>query len=51
MVIELNYDELVFLELALNDAMDNTDNKARYKVYNKLLTKLNDKRSEYEEQR
>lgn len=50
MVIELNYDELVFLELALNDAMDNMNNKARYKAYDKLLTKLNSKRSEYERQ-
>lgn len=40
MKLELNQIELGFLRMALNEAMDNTDNRARYKIYNNLLTKL-----------
>lgn len=40
MKLELNQIELEFLRMALNEAMDNTENQARYKIYNNLLTKL-----------
>ena len=32
--------ELEFLRMALNEAMDNTKNQARYKMYRNLLDKL-----------
>ena len=41
MYIKLNDTELEFLRLALNEAMDATDNKARYKMYEQLLGKAN----------
>ena len=40
MNIKLENYELGFLKLALNEAMDNTKNKARYNIYKSLLTKL-----------
>ena len=39
MYIKLDNKELEFLRLALNEAMDNTKNKARYKMYEQLLDK------------
>lgn len=39
MYIKLDNTELEFLRLALNEAMDNTNNKARYKMYERLLDK------------
>lgn len=41
MYIKLDNIELEFLRLALNEAMDSTDNKARYKMYERLLDKAN----------
>lgn len=38
--INLTDVELIFMKLALNEAMDNTKNKDRYKMYDYLLTKL-----------
>lgn len=40
MYIKLDNTELEFLRLALNEAMDNTSNKARYKMYERLLDKV-----------
>ena len=40
MNINLNDYELEFMRLALNDAMDNTKNQARYNIYKSLLNKL-----------
>lgn len=40
MKLELGQIELEFLRMALNEAMDNTKNRARYKIYKNLLTKL-----------
>lgn len=40
MNINLNDYELEFMRLALNDAMDNTENQARYNIYKSLLNKL-----------
>lgn len=38
--LELHQSELEFLRLALNEAMDNTKNQGRYKIYDELLNKL-----------
>lgn len=37
MKLELNQVELEFLRMALNEAMDATDNEIRYNVYKVLL--------------
>ena len=42
MTLELAGYEVELLRLALNEAMDATTNTARYKLYEKLLSKLNE---------
>lgn len=39
MIILEDY-EVEFIKLALNDALDSTKNKARFKIYTELLKKL-----------
>ena len=41
MKLELEGYEVELLRLALNEAMDATDNTARYKLYEQLLNKIN----------
>lgn len=38
--LQLQDFEVEFLRLALNEAMDNTKNQARYKIYKSLLEKI-----------
>ena len=42
MKLELEGYEVELLRLALNEAMDATKNKARYKLYEQLLSRLNE---------
>lgn len=42
MTLELAGYEVELLRLALNEAMDATANTARYKLYEQLLSKLNE---------
>lgn len=42
MTLELAGYEVELLRLALNEAMDATKNPARYKMYEQLLSKLNE---------
>lgn len=42
MTLELAGYEVELLRLALNEAMDATKNSARYKLYEQLLSKLNE---------